>query len=1563
FISAVLADNGGALSVTKSNGGTWILGGLNTFTGGVTVNDGFLGIGAGWSNISASSANPLGRSSGNLLTLGATGGMFTMTAGGTTIASPVALAGSSGINFTFNGLNSITFTGATTINLGSTSSIFNNIGPGGTLTFGGPITVTTSAALTFAGVGSTVFNVGLPSTFTSLLTLNTPGTVTFNAINANTAGVTLTAGSVIANAKNPFGSAGTFSFNTGTLSAGMALTGADAILNPTTLTGSAGVIAGSNSIQFAGVVGMAASRVLTNNLSSGASLILSGGITNTAVSTLTLTGSGDTLISGVYAAGTGLNALTYAGNGTLTLTAANTYTGATTLNSGTTVLSGASGGFTATSGITVNPSATLTLNNSGTAAVGNRLGNRPLTLAGGTMNFIGNSAGSTEGATGSLAGALVLGTSGQNALNITSNGGTTKLNFASLTASAGSTLNVTSNVPLGTSTNQVNFGTLLNTSAATVTGTTLTFASTTGLVAGQAVSGVGILNGTTIASVTATTVTLSQAVAASGVTSASTISFGVPLFGGATSVANALLPRVTIGGTSWATMGANGLTTFTNYSTPGDVTLAGLIATPTVTLQVTGSTTNALYSAGAAPGSRILNALSINGSGLTVGAGLDGATGLASDISLTLSSGGILVNGGTNTLSATRIVLAPVNATTTVNPSTTGTEALIQVASGSTLNLGGTLVGTLLGNQNLAGNQFFQNTSSPVASVASGGLTKGLSGDLNITARQFYTGATILNGGTTTLAAGNNTLFDNGGALTVNYGATLDLNGTTQYVGNFTSSGGVAPGAGGTVTSSNGAALLLTSSTTGVWAGSITGSSANAITYARVGGNTTTMESANTYYGATILMGGGLTLQDNATLSNTSSLTISYSILTLSSNAGLAINNNNRINDAATITMNGGTLALTGRASTYTTENLGALNAALGVSTITTTVGGTGTYSNADLSFASITHADDAVLNFTGTTLGSEGGNPRILVTSGAGLGYSADTGVIGAWAVANSDTWAGYNPSMGIGAVGTVGFQGYSGGYMSGGTVTTTTAVLGANILNTYSGGTLNGFGAGNVTNILNGITGINQVITLPAGGATTDYLRFAGVAQNDLAFTSGTDTLNIIKGGLLHSNSSAGSTTLGTAAIRGILTSGGTATSGTTPLVIFNTVGTAVSATGVAGTGTVINSNVVSVNTTNGLFAGMAISGTGIPAGSYITQILNGNQVTINYNATSTAGAQAFALSSNMVINSSIQDNGLGNVTRLNKSGTGTLTLTGANTYTGGTVINQGTLNLSATTAGTLVIPAGGITIVGSVSGAAATTLNIGISASGGSLVGIGGQIESSNTLTIIGKATVNLAGTQTLHSLVFNNNGGEGNPTVTTAATIPVSVLNLSSSTPISASSSNPYTVSTISVASLGLAAGTNTINVDPIQIAGLTVTQLTAALAISSPIVGIGTTGAGVGINKTGNGLLQLSGASTFDGGVTLTAGGIAIASSSTTVSGAATSGPLGTGTFTIGAGTYLTSTAATNVISNTLVLGGNDLSYKGANGLTLSGALTLNSGDTTVNVDVPGTFLTLGGVVT
>ncbi len=155
-------------------------------------------------------------------------------------------------------------------------------------------------------------------------------------------------------------------------------------------------------------------------------------------------------------------------------------------------------------------------------------------------------------------------------------------------------------------------------------------------------------------------------------------------------------------------------------------------------------------------------------------------------------------------------------------------------------------------------------------------------------------------------------------------------------------------------------------------------------------------------------------------------------------------------------------------------------------------------------------------------------------------------------------------------------------------------------------------------------------------------------------------------------------------------------------------------------ANTPTVINNNtaalVIGANTTTGSLkfgtsANLAITFT---AGTEILTLATGGLLSSNNANTVTIGAAAqrgfltagtTAAAADLVtyqpqntttIESIIRDNTAGGAVRLIKSGGGALTLTAPNTYSGGTVVNQGTLNLTATTPGAVVIP-GNLTING--------------------------------------------------------------------------------------------------------------------------------------------------------------------------------------------------------------------------------------------------------------------------
>jgi autotransporter-associated beta strand protein len=110
-------------------------------------------------------------------------------------------------------------------------------------------------------------------------------------------------------------------------------------------------------------------------------------------------------------------------------------------------------------------------------------------------------------------------------------------------------------------------------------------------------------------------------------------------------------------------------------------------------------------------------------------------------------------------------------------------------------------------------------------------------------------------------------------------------------------------------------------------------------------------------------------------------------------------------------------------------------------------------------------------------------------------------------------------------------------------------------------------------------------------------------------------------------------------------------------------------------------------------------------------------------------------------------IQDGGFGGGTRgsLTKIGTGTLTLTGANTYTGGTVVNEGTLKVANTSgSGTgsrdVQVNAGTLEGKGIIAGA----VTVGTGSGTGAFLAPGAGARKTNTLTIQGALTIKADGT---------------------------------------------------------------------------------------------------------------------------------------------------------------------------------------------------------------------------
>jgi autotransporter-associated beta strand protein len=234
---------------------------------------------------------------------------------------------------------------------------------------------------------------------------------------------------------------------------------------------------------------------------------------------------------------------------------------------------------------------------------------------------------------------------------------------------------------------------------------------------------------------------------------------------------------------------------------------------------------------------------------------------------------------------------------------------------------------------------------------------------------------------------------------------------------------------------------------------------------------------------------------------------------------------------------------------------------------------------------------------------------------------------------------------------------------------------------------------------------------------------------------------------------------------------------------------------------------------------------------------------------------------------VSAGITNNGTGAVRLIKASGAADaasdfLTLSGTNTYTGGTVVNGGTLIIGAT---------------GNIP-AAATAAN-GLRISGGESSGLGsvlqdpgGTIASSNIATISGMGLLNLGGDNTLAGLVLTNGGG-GNiaPTVITFRSLTplgTGTLTLGSSG-IVTTSSNPAAQSLVA-GRIDFGGALSTVNV-----ASYVFSVFTDFAPTTAGLILQGVTGSVGGFNKTGTGVLQFNAQEVFTGPVNVNAGGTQI----------------------------------------------------------------------------------------
>jgi autotransporter-associated beta strand protein len=286
------------------------------------------------------------------------------------------------------------------------------------------------------------------------------------------------------------------------------------------------------------------------------------------------------------------------------------------------------------------------------------------------------------------------------------------------------------------------------------------------------------------------------------------------------------------------------------------------------------------------------------------------------------------------------------------------------------------------------------------------------------------------------------------------------------------------------------------------------------------------------------------------------------------------------------------------------------------------------------------------------------------------------------------------------------------------------------------------------------------------------------------------------------------------------------------------------------------------------------------------------------------------------------------------MTKNGTGTLTLSGANTYTGSTTINAGTLSLNG---GSAIADTSAVTV------SSGAVLNLGASETVGSIAGAGNIALGSYTLTSGGANS-----TTTLSGIISGTGGMTKNGTGT---------LTLSGANTYTGSTTiNTGTLALGSNQNLGTISGAGNISLGSYTLT----TNATSNTTLSGAISGTGA------LTKNGTGTLTLAGSNTYSGATTINVGTLKAGSTTGLSSGSAVS---------VAAGATLDLGGFNNTISSLSTATGTITNSGGTANLTIttvgSGAAQLFTGNLGVvlNTSTPfsnanntysgGTYLTNG----
>ena len=1117
-------------------------------------------------------------------------------------------------------------------------------------------------------------------------------------------------------------------------------------------------------------------------------------------------------LNGNISDGSSSGGFTLTGPGSLQLNGTNSFTGPVTVSAGTLIV-GSAAALPASAAVTVDSGATLQLNTS--AEAGSLAGAGAVNLGANTLtvgadnssttfsgSFIG-AGGLTKAGTGAFT--LAAGTTGAlSSLSVTGSvGGSVTLNASSVLA-ATAQVSIASNSMLQLGASQT-IGSLSGTGALVLANATLTVDTASDNTFAGILDGSGSLikNG-------AATLTLSGT---NGLVGPFVIQAGTLVIGGGAAIGD--LTAVTVASGAQLTLASS--------ETIGAFNGSGTIALGGNTLTFGASTSSTTFSGTISGGSLVDQSL-----GTTLFTGtydftsltIEGGTVQFGNGAAATSFSGTIVNNGTLLLDPGQamVVADDISGTGSVSiiggnsPVTftgaktyTGNTAILA----GTLNLGsGTSVGSVAGNIinngtlvfNSSGNQTFAGAIMGAGRVSAAG-----GGVVTLSGASSYGGGTSISNGSQIAVSSDANL----GTMT---GGIALSNGTLSATASFASARAVTLSGSGT--------LNVDASQTLTLSGSISESGPSQLT--KEGFGTLALTGSNSYSGGTVVYGGtvqvgadaslgaaigGLTL-DNGTLATTASFTTERAVTLGGGDGTFSVATGTVLTLAGTIsgsggmgTTGGGELALKGEA-TYsggTTVGAGTLGLYGGsMATSAVAVAAGGTLQG----FGSI---DGSVTVQSGGTLaGGAVGQPN-----------TQRTGLVTGELILSS----GATVSLVLGASGNAGVAEVQGDLTLAGTLNVSgTAVHGAGIYRvfTYTGSDSGSFASVDLSGLTDSASYVGTLVTTDPGHINL-LLRDDSAVQ---VWT--TDDGTSFGGSGIWSSTSV---------TWDLLSSGQTIPWGGETGIFTGTAGTVT----VSGAQNFKKLEFVTDGYVLQADAGDATSALNVTGGGVLWVEGHDVTATISTPITGTGGIE--------------------------KVGTGTLILTGANTYTGGTTVSGGVLSVaSAASLGAagnvLTLADGGLEATGSFTLGGAVVLDgFGtLSPATGQTLNVTGTISGTGSLRKEGAGTLVLSaantyvGSTVIMAGTLQTAGGAALPDASAVRIEAAGTLQLGANEGI------------------GSLSGSGAVN---LQSYTLSVGYANTGTVFAGSISGTG------GLTKVGAGTLTLTGASTYSGTTVITQGALII----------------------------------------------------------------------------------------